>query len=53
VLSDGRGAGSRNRELERRAGVSESAVQREMGKLTRLDLVRRRAVRKHAPYLMG
>jgi DNA-binding transcriptional ArsR family regulator len=42
VLFDGRGAEIHNRELERRSGLSESAVRRELGKLTRLDLVRRR-----------
>jgi len=42
VLFDGRGAEIHNRELERRSGVSESAVRRELGKLTRLDLVKRR-----------
>jgi DNA-binding transcriptional ArsR family regulator len=42
VLFDGRGTELHNRELERRSGVSESAVRRELGKLTRLDLVKRR-----------
>jgi len=42
LLFDGRGEEIHNRELKRRSGVSESAVRRELGKLTRLDLVKRR-----------
>jgi DNA-binding transcriptional ArsR family regulator len=42
LLFDGREAELHNRELKRRSGVSESAVRRELGRLTRLDLVNRR-----------
>lgn len=42
LLFSGRSAQLHNREIVRRSGMSESAVRRELGKLTKLDLLKRR-----------